>query len=606
MIQVPALARNFRYGLRQLHRSPGFACAAIFTIALGIAANVAMFSIVWAVFLAPLPYPHGDRMVVVWTHYKGERQGTISDDYAEYVAANRSFQRLDFESWRSLHLTNEDHTEDEIIGSAITPGFITGHSGLKMALGRDFRPDEGLPGTDHVTILDHSLWASRYHSDPAVIGKTIGINGDMYAVVGVQAPAPGDRGEGKFSVPVIVPLGSHLGIMGNVFGLLKPGATIAQAQAEVAAIDRRLAAKRNGGKGADAWSISVEPLHNDWLDPKLACNLWLLLAAVGLVLLIACANVANLLIARGESRSHEFAVRNALGASRGAIFAQLLVESLTLASIGGLLGIGFGWGLMKVAMSLLPNLVNQTWEAKVGMNLPVLGFALLITLLTGVLAGCMPAWKAGKINLSGALSQGSRSMMGQSRSRIQAVLVAGDFALALTLLSGAGMVLHSFWKMSHIDLGFGGDRVLTGFLSPGPNTDRRNFKMPPPEQTFEVNREILARLSGLPGVSSAGLSTSFPLQEHGAVPVSVAGAAVDNPQRMTAGLQWVTPGYQQTFQIRLARGRFLDDSDTLGHPVSVVVNETLVRRYLQGADPLQRRRQIRNAAGAPRMLRPKC
>jgi len=160
--------------------------------------------------------------------------------------------------------------------------------------------------------------------------------------------------------------------------------------------------------------------------------------------------------------------------------------------------------------------------------------------------------------------------------------------------------------MSHIDLGFGGDRVLTGFLSPGPNTDRRNFKMPPPEQTFEVNREILARLSGLPGVSSAGLSTSFPLQEHGAVPVSVAGAAVDNPRRMTAGLQWVTPGYQQTFKIRLARGRFLDDSDTLGHPVSVVVNETLVRRYLQGADPLQRRRQIRNAAGAPRMLRPKC
>ena len=276
---------------------------------------------------------------------------------------------------------------------------------------------------------------------------------------------------------------------GNVFGRLKPGVTLAQAQAELAVIDKRLAPERGGGGAADAasWSVSVEQLKNDWLDPKLMRNLWLLLAAVGLVLLIACANVANLLLARGSARQQELALRSAMGATRKQVFAQLLTESLTLAVLGGGIGVALGWAIMKLAMAILP-LTKQVAEAVVGINLPVLGFAVGATLVGGVLFGCAPALQAARVSLSDTLKQGSRAISGRSRTRTQAVLVTVEFALALTLLAGAGLALHSFWNLSRIDLGVTTDRVLTAGLRQKSTTHSGKLVVPPPQEVVAHER----------------------------------------------------------------------------------------------------------------------
>ena len=297
------LWRDVRYGLRKLANNKGFTAVAILALALGIGPNVAIFSIIWATFLAPLPYPDADQLVVVWTRVRGERNPTRSDDFLQYLARSKSFQRLDFASWHTLHLTNPDHSPDETTGLPDTPGYFTKNQGVRMALGRDFLPEEGIPGKDHEVILTHRLWLERFHGDPDILGKPILIDDQPYTVVGVLEAGSRDRIPGvQFGVPLALTQGMHTPEFGNIFGRLKPGVTISQAQAELSVIDRQLAATRDGDVPKDAWTISVEPLKNDWMDKKLAQNLWPLLAAVGFVLLIACANLANLLLAKGSSR----------------------------------------------------------------------------------------------------------------------------------------------------------------------------------------------------------------------------------------------------------------------------------------------------------------
>ena len=585
------LWRNVRFALRQLRRSPGFAVTAILTLALGIGPNVAIFSIIWATFLAPLPYPNADRLVVVWTHFKGERNATRANDYADYAAQSRSFERLDFESWNVLNLTNPDHSQDETGGLPVSPGFQSKTMGEPMALGRDTLPDEGVPGNDHVVTISHWLWQARYHSDPKILGKSILINDEPYTIVGVEKGGPNEQGGGvEFMVPLKLWPGAHSQQSGNVVGRLKPGVSIAQAQAELSTIDRRLAAQRNGGKDANLWSVSVEPLKNDWLDHKLERNLWLLLAAVGLVLLIACANVANLLLARGSSRRQELAVRSALGATRGQIFAQLLTESLTLALVGGAIGIAMGWGIMRLAMALLPDLAKQSSEAVVEMNIPVLCFAVGITLAAGILFGCAPGLQASRLNLSDTLKQGSRTAGGRGRTSTQSILVTVEVALALILLSGAGMALHSFWNLSHIDLGFTADHVVTALLQPrgmGPRGGKPT--PPPPEQIVVQQHQLLDRMRAVPGVADAALTTTPPMHGYDKFQFAVAGQPIDKTHPSIADFEGVSPSFFSTFGIRLIRGRFLGEQDTLGTPMVIVVNEAFVRRYLSNVDPLTQR-----------------
>ena len=583
---LDSLWRNVGFALRQLRRSPGFALTAILTLALGIGPTVAIFSIIWATFLAPLPYPQADRMVVAWTHYKGERYPTRADDFAEYAAQSHSFQRLDFLSWEAYHLTNQDHTPDQISGSAISPGFYTQNCEVQIALGRDFLPSEGLPGANHVVMLTNRLWSERYHSDPNILGKTLLVNDEPYTVVGVLQPIATDRSGTHFLVPVSHPAGAHSDDFGNVFGRLKPGATLAEAQAELAVIDRRIASTRDGGKNAELWSVSVEQFKNDWLDRKLERNLWLLLASVGLVLLIACANVANLLLARGGSRKQEFAVRAALGATRKQIFVQLLTESLALALAGGAIGVAMGWSIMKLSMSILP-LEKMSAEAEVGLNMPVLLFAIAATVVAGVLFGCAPGMQASKLNLSDTLKQGARAVGGGGRTPTQSVLVVVEVALALVLLSGAGMALHSFWNLRHIDLGFTVDRVVVAGLRPRIQARRgQRQPLPPSEQTVVEQHQLLSKIRTVPGAADAALATGLPLHGYGAFPFAIAGQPVDKDPPPAADLQFVTPSYFNTLGIRLVRGRSLNEGDTLTSPMAVMVNEAFLHRYMPNADPL--------------------
>src|SRR6266700_5186306 len=241
---MSGLIQDLRYALRQMRRSPGFTAVAVLTLALGIGPNVAIFSVIWGTFLAPLPYPHGDRLVVVWTKVKGERSPTRFDDYLQYASQSKSFQRLDFGAWAEVHLTDPDPSAQAVSGGFSMPGFFTNTLGEGVAMGRDFLPEEGTPGNDHVVIITNRLWIERFNGDRNILGKQISIEGQAYTVVGVRKPGPGDRANSQFDVPFVFTPGGHDSRVGNVFGRLKPGVSLAQAEAELRVTDSRLAATR--------------------------------------------------------------------------------------------------------------------------------------------------------------------------------------------------------------------------------------------------------------------------------------------------------------------------------------------------------------------------
>jgi putative ABC transport system permease protein len=581
-----AFARNVRYALRQLRRSPGFAATAVLALALGIGPNVAIFSIIWATFFAPLPYPHANRLVVVWRHYKGERIPTQGDEYAELAAQSKTFDSLSFQSWMPVHLTNADHSADQEAGLPTSPGLLTRTVQEPLAMGRDFLPNEGTPGNDHVVILTNWLWRHRYYADPNILSKSILIEDSPYTVIGVLKASPHEQGGGvEFAVPILLTPSTH-SQFGILIGRLKPGVSLAQAQAELSVMDERYAQQHYGIHGASPFTLTVEQFRNDWLDVKTQRNLWLLLDAVGLVLMIACANIANLLLARGASRRQELAVRTALGASRAQIFVQLLTESLTLSLLGGLVGVGLGWALMKMAVAYLPNLALESTDTVVQMSMPVLGFALLIALFAGVVAGCAPSWRSARMNQGEALKQGSRAMGGGGRSPLQALLVVTEFALALTLLSGAGMALHSFWNLSHIDVGFMAEHVLTAELHPQKN---RTDWTGNPTENLARQEALLEHLRQIPGVLDAALSTGVPMSGADTFPFTVVGQPFDPAHQPVADLEAVSPSFFSTFGVRLVWGRFLNDRDTPQSQPVVMVNETFVQRYLASEDPLNHR-----------------
>ena len=581
---------DVRFAMRQLRRSPGFAITAVLGMALGIGPVVAIFSMIWATFLAPLPYPNANQLVVVWNHFKGERGPTSGEDYAQLAAQNHSFQSLSFQSWIVVHLTNADHTADQEGGLAITPGLQTRTVGQPLLLGRDFSPEEGSPGNDHLVILTNWLWHHRYNSDPNILGKSILIENQPYTVVGVMRAGPHERGGGiTFNVPVRPMVGQSSGQFGIMIGRLKPGVTLAQAQAELSTINDQIAAHRFAHQTKSPFVLTVEHFRNDWLDTKTQRNLWLLLIAVGLVLLIACANIANLLLARGTSRTQELAVRSVLGATRGQIFIQLFTESLTIAILGGAIGIAMGWAIMKLSIVLLPNLALEATDALVEMNLPVLGFSILIALLAGVIAGCAPSWRSARINQNEALKQGSRAAGGRGRTPLQSALVITEIALSLVLLAGAGMALHSFWNLSHIDVGFRSDHVVTALLRPHDNGPGRGPSISSPEEASVQQHQLLDRVRQIPGVADASVSSGLPMGGLITFTFQVAGQSVDKAHLPTADFEAVTPSFFTTFGVRLVRGRFLNNEDRPQSPRVVMVNETFVRRYLANGDPLNQR-----------------
>jgi len=576
------LARNIRIGLRLLGKNLGFTCVALLALTLGIGANTAIFSVVYDTLHAPLPYPNPDQLVIVWSRINGNRNGVSAGDFLDWKQQSTVFQDLCAWTGGNYSLSTSDHPE-MIQTRLTTPGF-NNMVGTPFFLGRDILPEEGVVGRDRVVVMTHRLWVERFGSDHEIIGKPIRLNGEPYTVVGVLAAGQPDRLESQLFVPLAFKPEqiNHDFHFVLVMGRLKPGVTLQQANANMDSVTRHIAEvypKSNKG-----WSAAVEPLKNDFISKDLIKNIWLLMGAVGFILLIACVNVANLLLARGTVRQKEIAVRASLGATRGQLFAQFLTESLALSLIGGILGVSLAWGLLKVIVSLIPPFTLPS-EADIRVNLPVLFFSMAATLLAGVLFGCAPAWQTARLNLSDVLKESGRSAISAGRHGLRRTLVVIEFALALTLLAGAGLVIHSFWKLSRVDLGFRQDHILTFFL---PVTNER---FSTPEQINAFYRLLLDKVGALPGITAASASTGMPIiGTNFGMPFNLAGQAVSDPSsRPGAGFTMVTPEFFKTFGIQIEKGRAITEQDFAGGLPVAVVNETFAKKYLSNVDPLTQR-----------------
>jgi len=578
---MKTLRQNARYSIRLLRKNPGFTLIAALTLALGIGANTAIFSVIYAVLLAPMPYPNPDQLVMVWSKVQGGHNVVAAGDYLDWKAQNKAFQDINAWTGGSFNLATPEQPE-QIDGQRTTPGFYK-MMGVSFLLGRDFLPAEGEPGKDHVVIFTYRLW-KRLGGNREIIGQQIRINSEPYTVVGVMAPGATDR----LQTQLIVPLAFKPEQINHDFhwllamARLKPGVSLSQAQADMEIVTNRIA--QDHPQSNKGWSASVEELHNDFFPKEEKQTLLLLMGGVGFILLIACGNVANLVLARGTTRLKELAVRTSLGATRWHVFSQLLTESLVLAALGGALGIGLGAAIIRIMMVKMPPYTLPS-EADVSLNIPVLLFTFLFTAIAGMLFGCVPAWQASRVDPNETLKEGGRSGTSAGRHRLRRSLVVGEFALALTLLAGAGLAIHSFWNLARVDPGFRTDHILT-FNLPVPEK-----RLSQPEQIVAYYKQLVEKIESLPGVIRAEAGTGMPLQgTNFGMPFTIVGKPVVDPSaRPGAGFQMVTPGFFQTFAIQMAKGRAFNDQDTASSVRVAIVNETFVNRYLSGVDPLTQR-----------------
>ena len=577
------LRQDLSFSVRTLIKNLGFTITAVLTLALGIGATTAIFSVVYAVF-EPMPYPKPDQLVILWSKVQGERNSVAPGDYLEWKRRNTSFQDINAWSGGSYNVATKERPE-QIEGSPRTPGFFK-MEGLPLMLGRDFLPEEGQPGNDRVVILSNRMWSRHFAADPDIIGKDIRMNGDPYKVVGVLPQGMYDRLPMQLWVPLAFPpeqTTNHDAHFVLVMGRLKDGVSIEQAQQEMNGIAAQLA--NEFPKSNANWGISVEPLHLNFLAPETRRNLWLLLGAVGFLLLIACVNVANLLMARGTSRQREVAVRAALGASRIRIFNQFLTENLVLAFVGGVLGILFASFILTGITLVMPPVGTMLpSEAEIRISVPVLLFTSALSGVCGLLFGSAPAWQATRLDLNEVLKTGGRTGGGVRRNALR-LLVVAEFALALTLLASGGLALKGFWNLTRVDLGIRPEHVLT-FQLPVPDNRLKEL-----DQIRSYYRQMLERVEAVPGVNKVAVMTGIPARgPNFGMGIKIVGQPDPKPsERVGAAFQMVTAGYTDSLGIGVIKGRSIDEHDTATSPRVAMVNETFVNRYLSGVDPLTQR-----------------
>jgi len=586
---MTSLWQDLRYGLRLLWKSAGFTSVSLLALALGIGATTAIFSLLYSVLLAPLPYADGDRVVMVWSHQKGERNGTSPSDYLDWQKQSKVFDSLSAWTGDGFTISTPDWTE-QVQANRVAPGIFDLLYGPKALLGRHFVAEDAQPGNDHVVVLNYKFWRERFGSDPNIVGSKLRMSGELYTVLGVAAPNPGDQGDSKMSVPLAfkpeeLHRENHFLL---VMAKLKRGVTLEAANAEMAVIAKQLA-QTYPKTNADL-TVTVEPLKDDFLPKSTRLGLWLMMGAVGFVLLIACVNIANLLLAWGTARQKEIAVRASQGATRARIFRQFLIESLSLALMGGLLGTLLSVALLRGVMSLMPrNQLGIPFEADPHLNIPVLLFTLGATLLSGVLFGCFPAWHAARQNISDMLKEGGRSSSASaSHNRLRRVLVVAEFALALILVAGAGLILRSFWNVTQVDLGVSRDHVLTFSV---PIQHERTSSA---AKIRSVYQQLQERIAAVPGVLKVAIAPGLPASGAGRLHFTIAGQPSDGSddnigKEPRTIFMPVTPDYYQTYGIRLTRGRYLDARDLAGAPRVAMVSESFVRQYLPALDPLTQR-----------------
>jgi putative ABC transport system permease protein len=573
---------NLRYSWRMLRKNPGLTAAVIATLMLGIGATTAIYTVVYAVLLAPLPYPHPEQLVMVWSKVRGHKNGMSAGDFLDWREQSKSFQQLAAWNGASFNVATQEQPE-QLPGMRSTPGWLS-MQGMPFLMGRDFRPEEGVPGADHAVILTYKLW-NRLGANRDIVGHPMRLNGEPYTVVGVLAPGIGDR----FDFELAAPLAFRPEQINHDYhwlltmGRLKPGVTLQQAQADMDAVTAHIAAAYpTTNKG---WGAAVDPLKNDFLPPERIQNLWLLLGAVGFVLVIACVNIANLLLAKGAVRLKEIAIRSSVGANRRQIFGQFLTESVVLALIGGGLGIALGVGLLRAILIIVPEGILPS-EANFQLDIHVLVVALAATTLSGLLFGCAPAWYASRVDPGESLKEGGRSGTGTGSHKLRRGLITGEFALALSLLAGAGLAIHSFWNLTRVDLGVRTDHVLIfGLAQP-------QGRFASPEQMNTYHEQMLSTLRSVAGVSDAAAVTGMPLRgPSDGMPFTLVGGPTfaDPSQRPGTGFQSVSPDYYKTFGIAVVKGRSFSQQDTAASVRVAMVNEEFAKRYLKDLDPLRQR-----------------
>lgn len=586
---METLLKDIRYGLRSLLKHPGFTCIAVLTLALGIGANTAIFSVVNAVLLRELPFREPDRLVMVWedASFAGFPRNTPAPaNYADWKAQNQVFEDMATFDDRSFNLTGDGEPE-KVQAYGVTANFF-GLLGIKPVLGRAILPEDDKPEANKVVMLSYSLWQRRYGGEQSVIGRELLLNGEKYTVVGVM-PASFQFMESYIGLWVPIAFTSETlaqrgGHYLTVFARLKPGVTLAQANADIQTIQQRIA--HDYPDQAAQLGAYVIPLR-DQLASDVRRPLLVLLVAVGFVLLIACANIANLLLSRAASRSREMAVRAALGASRVHIVRQLLVESLLLATAGAVSGLLMASWSFAFLQRLIPD--GLALSTKLSLDLRVLGFTLLLALLTAVFFGLVPAFQAAKIDLNLALKQGGgRTALNAGGNRLRTFLVVTEVALALVLLVGAALLIQTFLKLRDQYSGQRPENVLTLRTVLPPS------KYPEQPQRAVFYKQVLERVRSLPGVVSAGYTTSIPLEWKGGTSgffpegrtlerASGEGLSYDANHRQ------VSADYLKTMGIPLLRGRPFSEGDDERATPAAIVNETMARQYWPGEDVIGRR-----------------
>ena len=579
---------DFRYGVRQLLHSPGFTAIAIVTLALGVGANAAIFSFVNAVLLKALPYPHPERIVSVWEKLPGGDSNFISTlNFLDWDRQNRCFQFLSAIARDTVTLTGSGSPEELKVDRVSASYFEV--LGVSATLGRTFAASENEAGNDREVVLSNRIWRSRFGGDRAVIGRKITLDAKNYTIIGVlPANSEFDRSWAVMWLPLAF---TPANMTRNYHWLsalarLEPGVTLKQARDQMDTIGARIAAlypDSNKGLG-----VTVNPYIDEVVQPELRRSLWVLLAAVGAVLLIGCTNVANLTLARGTDREHEIAIRSALGARRLRLIRQLLTENIFLGILGGVAGLALGTAFMHgMKLWLPPDMLPP--QANVRMDYGVLLFTMVIGILTGIVFGLAPALNGTRPDLARSLNERGRTTGGITPHWMRTTLVVAEVALSFVLLVGASLLIRSFDRLSSLDPGVDTTNVLAMGL-PISLTEFTN-------STTLTNylREVTQKVRSVPGVRDAAITDKPPMEgfANGA-PFLIEGREyLPYPQRPVCGFKAVGPSYFETVGMRLLKGRSLDESDVAGAVPVTVINETMAKTYFNGEDPIGKRILIR-------------
>jgi len=575
------LAQDLRYALRQLRKSPAFTAVAVTTLALGIGANTTIFSVVNGLLLRPLPYHDAGRLVRVWSMAPRFSHDVSSyPDFRDWAEQNHSFEKIAAYDTRSFNLVGGEHPE-RLSGLRVTADFF-GLLEVNPMHGRLFSPDEHGTGRGNVILLSAGLWQSHFGSDPALLGKSVKLNDDSYTVVGVL-PASFDFPPGE-QTGIVLPLPPDLsrnhGFL-SVIARLRQGTTLDQAQAEMTLIGNHLAAQYKEDRGQGVYLQSLQSSFVNEYRPALL----ILFGAVGFLLLITCANVANLLLAKASSRQREVAVRVALGAGRLRLVRQFLIESLLAALAGGAFGLLIAtWGVHAL-IRLFTQSFAIPGAGKIGTDFGVLAFVLVTSIATGLIAGLVPAFFASGADLNDGLKEASRGLSGSTgQKRFRGALVVAEVALALVLLSGAGVLIKSFFLLTRVDAGLRTDNVLTV-----------DFSLHSARYTHTASRaaifeQILGRVGQIPGTESAAVVADVPLTHNeDSLGLTIEDTADLPDERKEARFNVVGPGYFGTLGIPLFQGRDFSATDADGAPMVIVINQAMARQFWPNQNPIGHR-----------------